>query len=101
MAMLRGHKRRDAVFDVRSASVPAGDALGDFILRTHAAIAAGLTAGTFAALTVVPAQGAEYSYALKVRGIQYDALGRRGDRPVPSAAQTCPGSVQTTPYRDE
>ncbi|MGW6900273.1 lamin tail domain-containing protein [Streptomyces sp. NPDC054919] len=33
------------------------------------------TAGTLAALTAVPAQGAEYSSALKVRGIQYDAPG--------------------------
>ncbi|MCX5316151.1 lamin tail domain-containing protein [Streptomyces sp. NBC_00154] len=44
-------------------------------MRTHAAIAAVLTAGTLAALTAVPAQGAEYSSALKVRGIQYDAPG--------------------------
>ncbi|MGW6098152.1 lamin tail domain-containing protein [Streptomyces sp. NPDC055157] len=44
-------------------------------MRTHATIAAVLTAGTLAALTALPAQGAEYSSALKVRGIRYDAPG--------------------------
>jgi hypothetical protein len=45
-------------------------------MRTHAVIAAAVTAGTLAALTATPAQAAEYSSALKVRGIQYDAPGR-------------------------
>ncbi|HET6861011.1 MAG TPA: lamin tail domain-containing protein [Streptomyces sp.] len=46
-------------------------------MRTaHAAIAAALTVGSFAALTAGPVQAAEYSSALKVRGIQYDAPGR-------------------------
>ncbi|MFD4231195.1 hypothetical protein [Streptomyces sp. NPDC058545] len=44
-------------------------------MRTHVGIAAVVTAGTLAALTALPAQGAEYSSALKVRGIQYDAPG--------------------------
>lgn len=42
---------------------------------THAAIAAAITVGSLAALTA-PVQAAEYSSALKVRGIQYDAPGR-------------------------
>ncbi|MFC9132593.1 lamin tail domain-containing protein [Streptomyces sp. NPDC057099] len=33
-------------------------------------------AGALTALTAVPAQAAEYSSALKIRGIQYDAPGR-------------------------
>ncbi|MEV4333739.1 lamin tail domain-containing protein [Streptomyces sp. NPDC049597] len=45
-------------------------------MRTHAVIAAAVTAGTLAALTASPAQAAEYSSALKLRGVQYDAPGR-------------------------
>jgi hypothetical protein len=45
-------------------------------LRTHASITAALVVGTLAALTASPAQAAEYSSALKVRGVQYDAPGR-------------------------
>ncbi|MCX4818977.1 lamin tail domain-containing protein [Streptomyces sp. NBC_01142] len=45
-------------------------------MRTHAVITAAIVAGTLAALTAGPAQAAEYSSALKVRGIQYDAPGR-------------------------
>lgn len=45
-------------------------------MRTHAVIAAAVAAGTLAALTATQAQAAEYSSALKVRGIQYDAPGR-------------------------
>ncbi len=46
---------------------------GDLTLRiTHAAIAAAITVGSLAALTS-PVQAAEYSSALKVRSIQYDA----------------------------
>jgi hypothetical protein len=45
-------------------------------LRTYAAVAAAVTAGTLAALTASPAQAAEYSSALKVWGVQYDAPGR-------------------------
>lgn len=39
-------------------------------------IAAAVTAGVLAVLTAVPAQAAEYSSALKIRGVQYDAPGR-------------------------
>ncbi|ATW46694.1 lamin tail domain-containing protein [Streptomyces peucetius] len=45
-------------------------------MRTHAASAAVLTAGALAALTAGPAQATEYSSALKLRGVQYDAPGR-------------------------
>jgi hypothetical protein len=45
-------------------------------LRTYAAVAAAVTAGTLAALTASPAQAAEYSSALKLWGVQYDAPGR-------------------------
>jgi hypothetical protein len=46
-------------------------------LRTRSALAAAVTAGTLAAVVpAVSAQAAEYSSALKVRGIQYDAPGR-------------------------
>ncbi|WLQ45624.1 lamin tail domain-containing protein (plasmid) [Streptomyces laculatispora] len=44
-------------------------------MRTHARIAAVLTAGTLTALIAGPAQATEYSSVLKVRGIQYDAPG--------------------------
>ncbi|MGW0778793.1 lamin tail domain-containing protein [Streptomyces sp. NPDC002835] len=45
-------------------------------MRTHASITAALVVGTLVALTASPAQAAEYSSALKVRGVQYDAPGR-------------------------
>ncbi|GAA2383781.1 lamin tail domain-containing protein [Streptomyces glaucosporus] len=45
-------------------------------MRKHSVIAAAVAAGALAALVAAPAQAAEYSSALKVRGIQYDALGR-------------------------
>ncbi|MFI2376952.1 lamin tail domain-containing protein [Streptomyces sp. NPDC018964] len=48
-------------------------------IRT-AAVATTAVAGALAALTAVPAQAAEYTSALKVRGIQYDAPGRDSNR---------------------
>ncbi|MET8116655.1 lamin tail domain-containing protein [Streptomyces prasinus] len=46
-------------------------------MRTRSVLSAAVTAGTLAALVpAVSAQAAEYSSALKVRGIQYDAPGR-------------------------
>ncbi|GGP84491.1 hypothetical protein FHS33_006736 [Streptomyces calvus] len=46
-------------------------------MRTRTILAAAVTAGTLAALVpAVSAQAAEYSSALKIRGIQYDAPGR-------------------------
>ncbi|MGW9498999.1 lamin tail domain-containing protein [Streptomyces prasinus] len=46
-------------------------------MRTRSVLAAAVTAGTLTALVpTVSAQAAEYSSALKVRGIQYDAPGR-------------------------
>lgn len=44
-----------------------------------ATAAAVITAGTLAFIAVAPAQAAEYSSALKVRGVQYDAPGRDSD----------------------
>lgn len=49
-------------------------------MRTHARIAAVLTAGTLAALITGPAQASEYSSALKIRGIQYDAPGKDSNK---------------------
>lgn len=43
-------------------------------IRTIATTA--VAAGTLAALSAVPAQATEYSSALKIKGIQYDAPGR-------------------------
>ncbi|MFF3763381.1 lamin tail domain-containing protein [Streptomyces sp. NPDC001922] len=45
-------------------------------MRKFPVIAAAVAAGAMAVLTAVPAQAAEYSSALKVRGVQYDAPGR-------------------------
>ncbi|MDG5808582.1 lamin tail domain-containing protein [Streptomyces ossamyceticus] len=46
-------------------------------MRTRSILVAAVTAGTVAVLVpVVSAQAAEYSSALKVRGVQYDAPGR-------------------------
>lgn len=52
-------------------------------MRTRHVIALAASAGTFAATAVVvaaPAQAAEYSSALKVRGVQYDAPGSDSNR---------------------
>ncbi|MFF8674083.1 lamin tail domain-containing protein [Streptomyces sp. NPDC015242] len=48
-------------------------------LTTTTAIAA-VAAGALTALSAVPAQAAEYSSALKIRGIQYDAPGSDSNR---------------------
>ncbi|MBT2511576.1 lamin tail domain-containing protein [Streptomyces sp. ISL-98] len=45
-------------------------------MRKHLVAASAIAAGTLAGLAAVPAQATEYSSALKVRGIQYDAPGR-------------------------
>ncbi|GGX90354.1 lamin tail domain-containing protein [Streptomyces minutiscleroticus] len=45
-------------------------------MRKNSVVVAVVAAGAFAALSAVPAQAAEYSSALKVRGVQYDAPGR-------------------------
>ncbi|MFD5328017.1 lamin tail domain-containing protein [Streptomyces sp. NPDC127092] len=45
-----------------------------------AAIAVALAAGTLAALTTAPAQATEYSSALKIKGVQYDAPGPDSNR---------------------
>ncbi|MFE5940564.1 lamin tail domain-containing protein [Streptomyces sp. NPDC056470] len=45
-------------------------------MRTYAAIAAVFATCAIGALAAAPAQAAEYSSALKVRGVQYDAPGR-------------------------
>lgn len=48
-------------------------------IRT-AAVATTAVAGVLAALTAVPAHAAEYTSALKVRGVQYDAPGRDSNK---------------------
>ncbi|GGK62385.1 lamin tail domain-containing protein [Streptomyces flaveus] len=45
-------------------------------MRTHSVFAAAAVTGALAVLAATPAQAAEYSSALKVRGVQYDAPGR-------------------------
>ncbi|MFF9915647.1 lamin tail domain-containing protein [Streptomyces sp. NPDC013457] len=45
-------------------------------MRTYAAIASVFATCAVAALSAAPAHAAEYSSALKVRGVQYDAPGR-------------------------
>ncbi|MFI8194662.1 lamin tail domain-containing protein [Streptomyces sp. NPDC085946] len=45
-------------------------------MRKHLVTAAAAAAGTLAVLSAVPAHAAEYSSALKIRGVQYDAPGR-------------------------
>jgi hypothetical protein len=45
-------------------------------MRIRHAVAAAASVGTLVAVSAVPAQAAEYSSALKVRGAQYDAPGR-------------------------
>ncbi|POX55362.1 hypothetical protein C3489_11370 [Streptomyces sp. Ru71] len=50
-------------------------------MRTrYAALATAASAGLLAALAAAPAQAAEYSSALKIKGIQYDAPGRDDNR---------------------
>ncbi|WAX76464.1 lamin tail domain-containing protein [Streptomyces sp. KMM 9044] len=48
-------------------------------IRT-AAVATTAVAGALATLTAVPAHAAEYTSALKVRGVQYDAPGRDSNK---------------------
>ncbi|MFJ7073796.1 lamin tail domain-containing protein [Streptomyces sp. NPDC098781] len=45
-------------------------------MRIRIVITTAVAAGTLAALGAAPAQATEYSSALKIRGIQYDAPGR-------------------------
>ena len=45
-------------------------------MRIRAALAAAATAGTIAVIAAAPAQATEYSSALKLKGVQYDAPGR-------------------------
>ncbi|MFE3636285.1 lamin tail domain-containing protein [Streptomyces cellostaticus] len=45
-------------------------------MRIRFALAAAVSAGALAVTVAAPAQAAEYSSALKVRGVQYDAPGR-------------------------
>ncbi|MFI8219933.1 lamin tail domain-containing protein [Streptomyces sp. NPDC085932] len=46
------------------------------LLRKSLVTAAAVAAGALTALSIVPAHAAEYSSALKIRGVQYDAPGR-------------------------
>ncbi|MFF8942104.1 lamin tail domain-containing protein [Streptomyces sp. NPDC014864] len=45
-------------------------------MRIRSALAVAATAGTFAVVAAGPAQATEYSSALKIKGVQYDAPGR-------------------------
>ncbi|AVH54533.1 MULTISPECIES: lamin tail domain-containing protein [Streptomyces] len=45
-------------------------------MRMRHALTAAAAAGTLAAVVAAPAQATEYSSALKIKGIQYDAPGR-------------------------
>ncbi|WP_112467556.1 lamin tail domain-containing protein [Streptomyces triticisoli] len=45
-------------------------------MRIRSALAVAATAGAVAVVVAAPAQAAEYSSALKVKGVQYDAPGR-------------------------
>ncbi|WP_333775808.1 lamin tail domain-containing protein [Streptomyces sp. IBSBF 3136] len=45
-------------------------------MRIRFALAATAAAGTLAVVIAAPAQAAEYSSALKIKGVQYDAPGR-------------------------
>ncbi|EGX55346.1 putative secreted protein [Streptomyces zinciresistens K42] len=49
-------------------------------MRIRLGVTTAVAAGTLAALSTAPAQAAEYSSALKIRGIQYDAPGRDSNR---------------------
>ena len=50
--------------------------MGSPPLRTNLVTAAAVVAGALTALSCIPAHAAEYSSALKIRGVQYDAPGR-------------------------
>ncbi|MEV6837416.1 lamin tail domain-containing protein [Streptomyces sp. NPDC051133] len=45
-------------------------------MRIRSALAVTATAGTLAVILAAPAQATEYSSALKIKGVQYDAPGR-------------------------
>ncbi|MET7378437.1 lamin tail domain-containing protein [Streptomyces sp. NPDC005526] len=45
-------------------------------MRIRSALAVAATAGTFAVVAAGPAQATEYSSALKIKGVQFDAPGR-------------------------
>ncbi|WP_330340741.1 lamin tail domain-containing protein [Streptomyces sp. NBC_00557] len=45
-------------------------------MRIRFALATAVTAGTLAVVVPAPAQATEYSSALKIKGVQYDAPGR-------------------------
>ncbi|MEU6772922.1 lamin tail domain-containing protein [Streptomyces sp. NPDC046759] len=45
-------------------------------MRIRFALAAAVTAGTLAIVVAAPAQATEYTSALKLKGVQYDAPGR-------------------------
>ncbi|MEU2914367.1 lamin tail domain-containing protein [Streptomyces massasporeus] len=49
-------------------------------MRIRLVATTAVAAGALTALSAVPAQAAEYSSALKIRGIQYDAPGRDSNR---------------------
>ncbi|WP_037681628.1 lamin tail domain-containing protein [Streptomyces griseus] len=49
-------------------------------MRKRHIVATAVTAGTLAALAAAPAQATEYSSALKIKGVQYDAPGRDSNR---------------------
>lgn len=49
-------------------------------MRTRLVITVALSVGALAVLTATPAWAAEYSSALKIRGVQYDAPGRDSNR---------------------
>ncbi|GGZ91489.1 lamin tail domain-containing protein [Streptomyces echinoruber] len=49
-------------------------------MRIRHVLAASAIAGALAAVTAAPAQATEYSSALKIKGIQYDAPGRDSNR---------------------
>ena len=50
------------------------------LLRKRPVIAVSVTVGALAVLVAAPAQAAEYTSALKVRGVQYDAPGSDSNR---------------------
>jgi hypothetical protein len=49
-------------------------------MRIRHALAAVAAVGSIVAITTAPAQAAEYSSALKVRGVQYNAPGSDSNR---------------------
>ncbi|MFB8247778.1 lamin tail domain-containing protein [Streptomyces sp. NPDC001046] len=49
-------------------------------MRIRLVVTTAVAAGALTALTAVPAQAAEYTSALKIRGIQYDAPGSDSNR---------------------